>query len=80
MEGKKGPRAELWDPPMFKCWEMKKKWLGGMASQKPNEESMSGREGQAAPTTANGPPEKRQSNALELSLVGLPTTCQDLFG
>lgn len=53
----------------------------GMASQKPNEESMSGRrEGPAAPTTANGPPEKRQRNALELSLVGSPTTCRDLFG
>lgn len=39
----------------------------GMASQKPNEESMSGkREGPAAPTIARSPPEKRQRNALEL--------------
>lgn len=64
---REGPRAELWDPPMFKCWEMRRKWPVGMASQKPSEESMSGRrQGPAAPTIVS---RQRRGRGMTLDSV-----------
>lgn len=70
---------ELWDLPMFKCWEMRKwpaRWRKTREwSPRSQVKRVSGRrERPAAPNAADGPPEKRLRKACGLSIVGSPMT------